>query len=210
MRAAWRSVKPAAGTPTGGSIFPVYRSKVPSPLMRAPELPPRPPPPRTRGKGLRAALPLQAPPGGRRERGDTECAAPTGLSSRTQPLIWTPPEASEDGWRIHGSQLPGPGRTEARQSSTTTTIRPATTVTATTVRFAATTPGAAAASTATTAAAAGAANVPLPGSLEGPVPQVSGPLFYFFTSLVIISTGINPSSTYQGLLPFCSQSRSHQ
>jgi hypothetical protein len=121
-----------------------------------------------------------------------------------------PPEASEDGWRIHGSQLPGPGRTEARQSSTTTTIRPATTVTATTVRFAATTPGAAAASTATTAAAAGAANVPLPGSLEGPVPQVSGPLFYFFTSLVIISTGINPSSTYQGLLPFCSQSRSHQ
>jgi hypothetical protein len=44
--------------PTGGSIFLVYRSKVPSPPMRAPELPPWPPAPRTRAKGLRAALPL--------------------------------------------------------------------------------------------------------------------------------------------------------
>jgi hypothetical protein len=63
---------------------------------RAPP-PPRPPAPRTRAKGLRAALPLRAPPGGRRGRGDTDYAAPTGLSSRIHPLIRIPPEASEDG-----------------------------------------------------------------------------------------------------------------
>jgi hypothetical protein len=34
--------------------------------------------------------------------------------------------------------------------------------------------------------------------------------FYFFTGLVIISTGINPSFAYQSLLPLCSQSHSHR
>jgi hypothetical protein len=34
--------------------------------------------------------------------------------------------------------------------------------------------------------------------------------FYFFTSLVIISMGINQSSAYQGLLPLCSRSCSHR
>jgi hypothetical protein len=167
--------------------------------MRAPELPPWPLAPRTRAKGLRAALPLRAPPGGRRERGDTDCAKPTGLSSRIRLLIRIPPEASEDGWRDRGGRFPGPGRAEARQSSSTTIIRP----TATTIRLAAATPGAAASSSAAT----GAANVPLPGSLEGPGPQVSVALFYFFTSLVIMSTGINPFFAHQGLFSLCVQSR---
>jgi hypothetical protein len=176
MRAAWR----AAGTPTEGSVFPVYRPEVPSPPMRAPEVPPRPPTPRTRPKGLRVAFPLRAPPGGWRERGDTDYAAPTGFSSQTHPLIRIPPEASEDGWWDRGGRLPGPGRAEARQSSSTTIIRPTATTTATTIRFAAATPEAATASTVAIAAAAGAANVPLPGSLEGPGPQESVPPFYFF------------------------------
>jgi hypothetical protein len=114
----------------------------------------------------------------------------------------------EDGWRDRGGRFLGPGRAEARQSSSSTIIRPAATITATTIRFAAATLGAVAASSAATAA--GAANVPLLGSLEGPGAQVSVPLYYFFTGLVIISTGINPSSAYQGLLPLYSQSRSHQ
>jgi hypothetical protein len=83
-------------------VFPVYRQEVPSPPMRAPELP-RAPNSSDKGKGLWAALPLRAPPGGRRERGDTDCAASMGLSSRTHPLIRIPPEASQDGWRDHGS-----------------------------------------------------------------------------------------------------------
>jgi hypothetical protein len=169
--------------------------------MRAPELPPRPPAPRTRAKGLRAALPLWVPPGARRERGDTDCAAPTGLSSWIHPLIRTSLEASEDSWRGRGGRLPGLGRAEERQSSTTTTIIPATT--ATTIRLATATPGAAAASTAAT----WAANVLLPGSLEGPGPQVSVALFYFFTGLVIMSMGINPSFAHQGLFSLYVQSR---
>jgi hypothetical protein len=98
--------------PTEGSIFPVYRPKVPSPPMRAPELPPRPPTPRTRAKGLRAALPLRAPPGGRRERGDTDCAAPMGLLSRTHPLIWIPQKRQRTAGGIveAGSQAQGAQR----------------------------------------------------------------------------------------------------
>jgi hypothetical protein len=83
--------------PTGESVFSVYRPKVPSPPMRAPELPQRSPTPWTRAKGLQAALLLRAPPGGRRERGDTDYAAPMGLSSRTHPLIRIPPR-SVRGW----------------------------------------------------------------------------------------------------------------
>jgi hypothetical protein len=101
------------GAPTGGSVFPVHRPGAPSPPMRASELPPRPPTPRTRAKVLRVALPLRAPLGGRRERGDTDCVVPTGLSSRTHPLIRTPPEASKDGWQDCGGRFLGPGRAEA-------------------------------------------------------------------------------------------------
>jgi hypothetical protein len=123
------------------------------------------------------------------------------------PLDSDPPEASEDSWRDRGGRLPGLGRAEARQSSSTTTIRPAATATAATIGLAAATLGAAAASTAATTAAAGAANVPLPGSLEGPGPQVSVAPFYFSTGLVIMSMGINPSFAHQGLFSFCIQSR---
>jgi hypothetical protein len=183
------------GVPAGGS----------QPTDAGPRVPPRPSAPQTRAKGLQAVLPPRVVLGGRKERGGTDCAASTGLPSRTRPLIWSPLEASEDSWRGRGGRLPGPGRAEACQPSTSTTIRPA--ATATTIWFVAATPRAAAARTATTTA--GAAGVPLPGSLEGSGPQVSvAPPF--FTGLVIVSMGINPSFAYQGLLPLCSQSRSHR
>jgi hypothetical protein len=35
MRVVWRSTRPAAGTPTGGSIFPVHWLEAPSLLMWA-------------------------------------------------------------------------------------------------------------------------------------------------------------------------------
>jgi hypothetical protein len=96
--------------PHWGSIFLVYRPEVPSPPMRAPELPPQPPAPRTRAKGLRAALPLRVAQGGRKERGDTDCIVPTGLSSRTRPLIQTPQKrqrtaggAEEAGYQTQGA-----------------------------------------------------------------------------------------------------------
>jgi hypothetical protein len=143
------------GVPAGGS----------QPTDAGSKAPPAPPAPRTRAKGLRAALPLRVPLGGQGERGDTDCTVPTSLSSRIRPLIQTPPKASDDRWRSRGGQLLGPGHAEARQSSTITTIRPATTATATTIGLAAATPGAAASST-----AAWASNVLLPRSLEGPRP----------------------------------------
>jgi hypothetical protein len=51
MRAVWRS----AETPTGGSIFPVYSPKVPSPRLGALAPPPPPPPrgPQLLGQGQR-------------------------------------------------------------------------------------------------------------------------------------------------------------
>jgi hypothetical protein len=77
--------------PHQGSVFPVYRLGAPSPPMWAPELPPWPPAPRTRARGLRAALPLRVPLGGRRGRGDIDCAASMGHSSWIRPLVRTPP-----------------------------------------------------------------------------------------------------------------------
>jgi hypothetical protein len=76
--------------------------------------PPTAPTPRTRAKGLRAALPLRAPPGGRRERGDTDCVAPMGLSSRTHPLIWIPPRSVRG--RMAGPWRPAP-RPRARRGA---------------------------------------------------------------------------------------------
>jgi hypothetical protein len=46
----------------------------------------------------------------------------------------------------------------------------------------------------------------LPGSLEGPGPQVSGAPF-FLISLITMPTGFNPSFACQGFLPLCSQGR---
>jgi hypothetical protein len=108
------------------------------------------------------------------------------------PLDSDPPRSASG--QIAGSRrrLPGPGLAEARQSSTSTTISLAT---AATIIWLAT--------------AAGATDVSLPGSLEGPGPQVSVPLFIFPTGLVTMLTGINPSFSYQGLFSLYLQSRCH-
>jgi hypothetical protein len=211
MRAAWRSTKPAVGTPTGGSIFPVYWPEIPGPPMRTPELPPRP---QLLRQGQRGCGSSSSPGATGRSEGERRhrLHRANGLFVTDPPLDSDPLEASEDSWRGRGGRLPGPGRVEARQSSSSTTIRPA--ATATTIRPAAATPGAAAASTVETAAtAAGTANVSLPRSLEGPGPQVSvAPFLFFHWSSYHVngSTSINPSFSHQGLLPLCFQSRSHR
>jgi hypothetical protein len=171
--------------------------------MPAPELPPRPSAPRTRERGLQVVLPPRVVPGGRRERGGTDCVAPMGLSSRIHPLTRTSLRSARGQLAGRGGRLPGPGLTEACQSSTSTTISLAA---AATIIWLATAAGAAASTAAT---AAGAADVSLPGSLEGSGPQVSVPLFIFPIGLVTMLTGINPSFAYQGLFSLCFQSRSH-
>jgi hypothetical protein len=65
----------------------VYQPEVPGPPMPAPELPPRLSAPRARARDLRAVLLPRVVPGGRRERGGTDCVVPTGLLSRIHPLI---------------------------------------------------------------------------------------------------------------------------
>jgi hypothetical protein len=67
-------------------------------------------------------------------------------------------------------------------------------------------PAAVATTAAATVAAAEAAVAPLPESLEGPGPQVSGAPF-FLISLFNMPTGLNPSFACQGFLPLCSQGR---
>jgi hypothetical protein len=84
----------------------VYRPEVLSPPMPAPELPPWPSAPRTRARGLLAVLPPQVVPGGQRERGGTDCVAPTGLSSRIRPLIRTSPRSARG--QLAGSRRPAP------------------------------------------------------------------------------------------------------
>jgi hypothetical protein len=125
MRVVWRSARPAAGIPTRGSIFSVFQPEVPNLQMSASEFllwppvsrtrgPARPadapprvplaaPVPRTRARDPRAAPPLSVLLGGRRERGSTDCAAPTGLLSRIRPLIRAPPRSIR-------KQLMGPRR----------------------------------------------------------------------------------------------------
>jgi hypothetical protein len=107
MRAAWRFARPSARTPTTRFRSPVYRPGVPDLLMPAPELPPRPSTPRTRARGLRAVLPPRVVPGGQRERGGTDYAAPMGLSSRIRLLIRTSPRSAR-------RQLAGPRRSAPR------------------------------------------------------------------------------------------------
>jgi hypothetical protein len=196
----WRFARPATRTPTTGSRSSTHRLEAPSllvwllaPPSWLPARSPRPPAPWTRARGLQAVPPPQVAPGDRRKKGGADCAAPTGHSSRT------PPEVPEDYWWGRGGRLPSPGRAEARQSSATTTIGFAATTTTTTVGSAAATttqgrspPGAPPPAEAT-AAAEKAAVPPLPGSLEGPVPQVSVALYYYFFSLSIMPIGLNPS-----------------
>jgi hypothetical protein len=206
MRAAWWSAKPATGTPTGGSVFPVYRLEVPSPPMRAPERggarPPPPPPaaPNSSDKGKGAAGSSSSPGATGRSEGERRHRLRrTDGSFVSDPPLDSDPPRSVRGW-LARPWRPAPRPRARRGASVLLLHHHQTTATATIIRFAAATPR---------AAVAGTVNVPLSGSLEGPGPQVSVPLFYFFTGLVIISTGINPSSAYQGLLPLCSQSRSH-
>jgi hypothetical protein len=92
------------GEPAGGS----------QPADAGSRAPPWPLAPRTMAKGLQAALPLRAPPRGRRERGDTDCAAPTGLSSRICPLIRIPPRSVRG--RLAGPRRPAP-RPRARRGA---------------------------------------------------------------------------------------------
>jgi hypothetical protein len=103
----WRFARPAAGTPTAGFRSPVYRPGVPDPLMPALELPPRPSAPRTRARGLRAVLLPRVVLGCRRERGGTDCVAPTGLLSWIRLLIRTSPRSAR-------GQLAGPRRLAPR------------------------------------------------------------------------------------------------
>jgi hypothetical protein len=72
---------------TLGFRSPVYWPEVPGPSMSALELPPATLSPS--GKGKRAVISSSPPvvPGGRRERGGTDCVVLTGLSSRICPLI---------------------------------------------------------------------------------------------------------------------------
>jgi hypothetical protein len=171
MRAAWRSAKPAAGTPTGGIHIPGVPARGFQPADAGSRAPPAAPSSSDKGKG--AVGGSSSPGATERSEGERRhrLRRADGSFVTDPPLDLDPPEGSEDSWWGRGGRLPGLGRAKARQS-TTTTIRP--TATATTIRLAAATPGAAAASTAATA---GAANVPLLGSLEGPEPQVSVALF---------------------------------
>jgi hypothetical protein len=91
----------------------VYRPEVSDPPMPALELPPpRPSAPRTRARGLRVVFPPLVVPGGRRERGGTDCVAPTGLSSWICPLIRTSPRSATG--QLAGLRRPAP-RPRARR-----------------------------------------------------------------------------------------------
>jgi hypothetical protein len=123
-RAAWQFVRPAVGTPSAGSRSPVYQLGVPSPLVRLLVLvPPWPPSSMDRGKGLASS---SSAPGG---TGGLEEERRRRLRRADGSLVSDPPEASEDCWWDRGSWLLGTGRVEARQSSATTTIGPATATT---------------------------------------------------------------------------------
>jgi hypothetical protein len=94
------------GVPAGGSQPTDAGSRAPPP--------PRPSAPRTRARGLRAVLPPRVVPGDRRERGGTDCIAPTGLSSRIYPLIRTSPRSARG--QLAGSRRPAP-RPRARRGA---------------------------------------------------------------------------------------------
>jgi hypothetical protein len=90
MTAVWRFARLAAGTPSTGSGSLVHRLGVPSTSVWLPvPIPPWPPAPWTRAKGLQAVPPPQVAPGGRRRRGDAGCVALTGRS------FWSPPRSAK-------------------------------------------------------------------------------------------------------------------
>jgi hypothetical protein len=142
------------GVPVGGSRPADDGSRAPPAALT----------PLTKARGLRAVLLPQVVPGGRRERGGTDCATSMTLSSRIHPLIRTSPRRARG--QLAGSRRLPP-RTRARRGASVlhqTTISPA----ATAIIWLATASG----------AAAGAADVSLPGSLEGSGPQVCVPLLF--------------------------------
>jgi hypothetical protein len=86
MTAAWWFARPTARTPSMGSRFLVHRLRVPSPSVWLPvPIPPWPPAPWTRAKGLQAVPPPQVASGGRRRRGNAGCIALTGRLFRSPP-----------------------------------------------------------------------------------------------------------------------------
>jgi hypothetical protein len=185
----------------------VYRSGVPNPPMRAPEFPPRPSAPRTRAKGLQTVLPPRVVPGGRRERGGTDCAAPTGLSSHIRPLIGSPQKCqrttgmaegvgSQAGARRGASVLHQHHRQTRRHRHRhhhhhlVRRRHPR---------------GSSSKNNSNSSRGSGCPASRVTGRFRAPSKCSS-----FFTGLVIISMDINPSFAYQGLFPLYSQSRSHQ
>jgi hypothetical protein len=93
MRAAWRFVRPAVGTPTVGFGSSMHRPGAPSlpvwlpaPLPELPVPLPRAPAPWIRPKGLQIAPSPEAAPSCRRKRGDAGCTVLTDRFFRT-PLV---------------------------------------------------------------------------------------------------------------------------
>jgi hypothetical protein len=162
----------------------MHRLEVPSPPVWLPApIPPWPPAPWTRVKGLQVVPPSEVAPGGWRRRGAAGCVALTGRSFRS------PPEAPEDYRWGQGCYLLGHGA-QRRVSPLVPPPPPSGVIT----------PGAPAAAIAT---AAGAVIASLPGSLESLGPQVS--VVPFSLSLIIMPTSLNPSSVCQGFFLGCSQ-----
>jgi hypothetical protein len=184
MIATWRFARPATGTPSTRSRFLVHRLGVPSPLVRLPApIPPWPPAPWTRAKGLQAVPPPQVAPGGRRRRGDTGCIALTGRSFQSPPR-------SARGLQM-GPRRPAPRLTTRRGASVPRSRRHHHH------------PGVITLGAPAAATAAGAAIASLLGSLESPGPQVS--VVPFSSTLIIMPTSLNPSSVCQGFYLRCSQ-----
>jgi hypothetical protein len=159
------------------------RLEVPSLLVwLAAPLPPWPPAPWTRAKGLQAVPPPQVAPGGSEEERRRRLRRANGS------LVSEPPRS--DRGLLVGPRRPAPRPTAPRGVSV---LRPR----CHHHHLGVINPGTPPAAT----AAVRAAIPSLPGSLEGLGPQVS--VVPFSLSLIITSTGLNPSSVFQGFLPLC-------
>jgi hypothetical protein len=179
----------------------VYRSEVPGPPMPALELPPRPSVPLTRARGLRAVLLPRVVPGGRRERGGTNCAAPTGLSSWIRPLIRTSPRSTRG--QLAGSRRSAP-RTRARRGASVLHQHHHQSRRRRCHHLAHHRPRGS--STNNSSRGSGRLASRVARRFRAPSMCTS---FYFPIGLVTMLTGNNPSFAYQGLFSLCFQSRSH-
>jgi hypothetical protein len=177
MRAAWWFIIPAVGTPSAGSRSLEYQLGVPSlPVGLLVLVPPRPLAPWTPPRSVRGLLvgPRRPAPRLRARRGASV------LRHHHHRV------------RCHHNHHHHRSR---RCHHHLGVISPRAPAAAATTAVATTTAAA-------TAAASKAAVAPLPGSLEGPGPQVS--VAPFSISLSIMLTGLNPSFACQGFLPLCS------